>query len=78
MHPSAHRSNREGQDSHHPVPQANQLPQLPLLLPGGTSFSQQTGHIDQDTHAEKHRLDHLQRDTEREFSKLFNSCHALA
>lgn len=66
--PSAHRSDGEGQDGHHPVPQANQLPQLPLLLPVVARFSQQTGDVDQYAQAEKHRLDHLQ--TEGEVSKL--------
>lgn len=72
--PSAHRSDGEGQDGHHPVPQANQLPQLPLLLPAGSALRQQAGHVDQDAHAEKHRLDHLQ----REFRKSFNSCSSKA
>ena len=62
IHPSPHRSDGKGQHSHHPVPQANQLPQLALLLPAVASLSQQAGHIDQDTHSEKHRLDHLRRE----------------
>lgn len=69
MNPSAHRSDGEGQHGHHPVPQADQLPQLPLLLPAVASLRQQTGHVDQDAHSEKHRLDHLQ----KEFSELMNT-----
>lgn len=57
---SPHRSDGEGQDGHHPVPQADQLPQLALLLPAVASLRQQAGHINQDAQGKKHRLDHLQ------------------
>lgn len=55
----SYRSHREGQHCHHPVPQANQLPQLAFLLPGVTGLCQQAGHIDQNTQAKEHGLDHL-------------------
>lgn len=71
IHSSPHRSDGEGQHSHHPVPQADQLPQLALLLPAVASLSQQAGHIDQDAHSEKHRLDHLRREREREAEREF-------
>lgn len=59
-----HRSNGERQHRHHPVPQADQLLQLALLLPAVGSFGQQTGHVDQDAQPEEHGLDHLQEETQ--------------
>lgn len=58
-HTRSYRSHREGQHCHHPVPQADQLPQLAFLLPAVAALRQQAGHVNQDTEAKEHGLDHL-------------------
>lgn len=62
---TTYHSNREGQHGHHPVPQANELPKLPVLLLVLTALGQQAGQVCQHTHAKEHCLDNLEQGRRR-------------
>lgn len=52
------RSNRKSQHGHDPVPEGDELPELPLLLAALPRSGQETGDVNEDTQGEENSLDH--------------------